>query len=60
MEYQVVYALNLGNLMEDVNSKLKEGWKLQGGVSVAVFMGIGPSEGKTFARHYQALVKDKD
>lgn len=35
MKYNVLYATCKSDLVEFVNEALKEGWKLQGGVSVA-------------------------
>lgn len=33
MEYTVLNAITLKGLIKDVNKKLAEGWKLQGGIA---------------------------
>ena len=52
MKYIVIENWKLEYLIAEVNSYLEEGWKLQGGVSVAV---NGQSNNKTYV---QALVKE--
>lgn len=51
MEYKLIKEISQMNLEEDVNNHLKQGWSLQGGISV--------SKGDSISGlyYYQALVK---
>lgn len=40
MQYMVVFESNQGKFEEEVNSRIKEGWVPQGGVSGATSSGI--------------------
>ena len=51
MEYSVIKESELENLIDDVNRAIKEGWKLQGGISAVIY----PRGGADWA---QALVRE--
>lgn len=52
IEYKLVHSHNFGRLENDVNEKLRRGWKLQGGIAI----GINSQTGTVF--YVQALVKE--
>ena len=59
MEYYVVQSDHLDTLDEQVNERLKQGWELQGGVSVCVIP--SPTDPQNFWYTYvQAIVKRTD
>ena len=53
MEYTVVTATGINELINNVNAKLTEGWVAQGGVSE----GWISNSGEKFIRFSQALIK---
>lgn len=53
VEYQVVYTLLLGNLINQVNDMIKQGWEPQGGVSCQ-FCQAGGTVGH---QYNQAMIK---
>jgi len=55
MKYQIIDRLSAETLEKDVQAWLNQGWKLQGGVSIALSPGVG---NRVFV---QAVIKeDKD
>ena len=53
MDYIVVKAVDLYKITNAVNNKLKEGYKLQGGVSVTEYYNYG-----LYTTYSQAMVKE--
>jgi hypothetical protein len=54
MEYRVISESKMADLVKEVNNAIKQGWKLQGGVSVT--KGLAPLLGQAFV-WAQAMVK---
>lgn len=60
MKYIIIEQLDHESLIEDVNKKLDEGWKPQGGVSMATYIFKDPRRDYEEIRDYycQALVRE--
>jgi hypothetical protein len=54
IEYKVISSGDMGVLVASVNLNIKQGWALQGGVSVSESM----SQGYTNQLYAQAMIKE--
>jgi hypothetical protein len=59
MKYTIVQNLTASHLIEDVNTLLKLGWKLQGGLAVVV-RGTNDGFNKQQTHYCQAMTKETE
>jgi hypothetical protein len=58
MKYDTVIGNSLAEFDAAVNKRLLSGWKLQGGVSVSVYVQSGGDIGEVSVFYAQAMIKE--